>query len=156
MSRARKRQVRAVIVLIGLLGTSLAAILATTAAATARQDEWQTLLGVQQITKDIALSRVAWAGGTFAVNLDGPVICESRNPIPKLLSDMTIQVWLLQASGTVLAQERKPTHTAVGNLGCRGNPVQFWFKENGADPIAVVIKIDSTMIVREINRVFRK
>ena len=126
--------------------------LATTAALTAvgQQDQWRSLLGPQQVTKDIVLSKIEEAKGTILVQLDGQETCAFRNQLPRRLSDMTIQVWLLNADGTALVQQRNPTHVAWGNAGCEANPVQFYFQATGADPVAVALSIEGAMLIQKI------
>jgi hypothetical protein len=123
------------------------------ATAPEAQEQPRRLLGPHEITKDIALSKIEETKGQILVLLDGQPICAFRNePQPKRLSDISIQVWLLQPDGTALAQARKPTSVAWGNAGCEQNPVQFWFDAGSADPVAVAVSIDGTIAVREIDR----
>ena len=132
-----------------LLAWIVLAIAASTSAHS-QTDQWRSLLGSQQLTPEIALSKVEEAKGTIVVQLDGQETCAFRHQLPKRLSDMTIQAWLLQADGTALAQSRQPTHVAWGNGGCEANPVQFWFRAGGPDPVAVVMSIDGAVVARGI------
>lgn len=130
---------------------SICAVIAMLSVALVAQDEgWRSLLGQQQITKDIALTKVQEAKGTILVQLDGPVTCPFRNLLPKKLSDMKVQVWLLQFDGTVLTQNETPQHTGWGNGGCFENAAQFYFHANSIDPVAVVISIDGNLSMHQI------
>ena len=118
--------------------------------AVGQEDQWRTLLEKQPLTANIVLTQLKEAKGEIWVQLDGEVICRNRTPSPKLLWDMKIQVWLLQADGSTLKQKRPPSHVAWGNAGCVANPIQFSFEAAGRDPIGVAISIDGAMWVRAI------
>jgi hypothetical protein len=130
------------------LGAALAT--AVTLAAAGQQGEWRALLGPQQITKEVALSKIEESRGTILVQLEGEETCAFRNQLPRRLSDLTLQVWLLQADGTALAQQRKPSYTGWGNGGCRENPAQFWFQVSGADPVAIALRIGDQIFTQTI------
>jgi len=115
------------------------------------QDQWRRLLGPQQITKDITLSKVEEAKGEIIVLLDGQPTCEFRNLLPRRLSDMPIQVWLLQGDGTALTQERRPSGSGWMNGGCKQNPIQFYFRAGSADPVGLAVSIDRALTVIEIH-----
>jgi hypothetical protein len=136
-------------VLVAVLVTVLAAMAPSTGAQP-QNTEWRSLLGPEKLTPDIALSKVEEAKGTIVVRLNGQETCAFRNQLPKRLSDMTIQAWLLQADGTALAQSGKPSHAGWGNGGCLENPLQFSFEATTVDPVGIVLSIDGTLVAREI------
>ena len=115
-----------------------------------KPEPWRTLLGPQQMTRDIRLSKVATDGVTVVVSLEGQDTCPFLNQFPKRLSDTKIQVWLLEADGTALFPSDNQSYQGTRNDGCDSNVAKYWFSAKRPEPISLVVSIEDVPTIRPI------
>jgi hypothetical protein len=74
-----------------------------------------------------------------------------KNPNPKPLSGMAIQVWLLKSDGTSLPQREKPANLGIGNAGSDTDIMLFSLDDAPPKDVAgVVVRANGKLYIHEI------